>query len=285
MTLFKPALACAAIVALGGATAANAADLIPIPEPLPPIEVQAFGGWYLRGDIGVSNQKSDDPQNPRLAAAAPAAALEVLQSDFASAGFVGVGAGYRFNSWLRADVTGEYRGRSQHDGLDRVRWIGATGFNQTNEIHFDKSEIVGLVNGYIDLGTWWGVTPFVGAGAGIAHVTIDNFRDIGTIFPSNVSGFSNSVTYADSKSQMNFAWALYAGLGYEVSQNLSLEIGYRYLSMGDGLTGETYRFDGVSNVRDEWEINNIHSHDLKIGMRWNLQAPTPVYHGPISRSF
>ncbi|WP_372426624.1 outer membrane protein [Salinarimonas chemoclinalis] len=287
MIRLEPALV-AALAAVGGviATSANAADLLPSLPPAPaPVAVEAFGGWYLRGDIGLSSQHSDDPKNPLLDAAQPAAAVEVIQSDFSSAGFVGAGVGYRFNSWFRADVTGEYRGRAQYRGLDRVRWIGANGFNQTNEIYFDKTEWVGLVNGYLDLGTWYGITPFVGAGIGFAHVTIDNFRDIGTIFPSNVSGFNNSVVYADKESRTNFAWALYAGLGYEVSPNLSLELGYRYLAMGDGGTGETYRFDGVSTVRDEWEIDAIHSHDLKLGMRWNLQAPARAHPAPLSRSF
>lgn len=267
------------------ATGASAADLPTLPPAPEPVVVEAFGGWYLRGDIGMSSQRSDDPKNPLLDAAQPAAAVETIQSDFASAPFVGVGAGYRFNSWLRADVTGEYRGRAPYSGLDRVQWLGATGFNQTNELFFDKTEWVGLVNGYLDLGTWWGVTPFVGAGAGVAHVTIDNFRDVGTIFPSNVSTFSNSVVYAEKESRTNFAWALYAGLGYEVSPSLSLEIGYRYLAMGDGVTGETYRYDGVSTVRDEWEIDDIHSHDVKVGMRWNLQGAAPVRARPISAAF
>ncbi|WP_043539637.1 outer membrane protein [Salinarimonas rosea] len=287
MIRLEPALV-AALAAVGGviATSASAADLPTLPPAPVPVAVESFaGGWYLRGDIGLSSQRSDDPKNPLLDAAQPAAAVETLQSDFSSAGFVGAGVGYRFNSWFRADVTGEYRGRANYRGLDRVRWIGANGFNQTNELYFDKSEWVGLVNGYLDLGSWYGITPFVGAGIGFAHVTIDNFRDIGTIFPSNVSGFSNSVVYADKESRTNFAWALYAGLGYEVSPNLSLELGYRYLAMGDGGTGETYRFDGVSTVRDEWEIDAIRSHDLKLGMRWNLQAPARVHPAPLSRSF
>ncbi|GGK34297.1 outer membrane protein [Salinarimonas ramus] len=281
MIRLEPALV-VAVAALGGvvATSAQAADLPTLPPAPVPVHVESFGGWYLRGDIGMSNQKSDEPENPELERRTPADAVEFLHSDFAASPFVGVGVGYRFNSWLRADVTGEYRGRSQYRGLDRVRQTGAAAFNQANEFYFDKTEWVGLVNGYLDLGTWHGVTPFVGAGAGFAHVTIDNFRDVVTLR----SGHSG-VAYADADSRTNFAWALYAGLGYEVSPNLSLELGYRYLNMGDGGTGETYQLDGVSGGEDKWEIGNIHSHDLKVGMRWNLQAPAPVHAGPISRSF
>ena len=34
-----------------------------------------------------------------------------------------------------------------------------------------------LANGYVDLGTWWCVTPFIGAGVGTARVTIANYTD------------------------------------------------------------------------------------------------------------
>ncbi len=33
-------------------------------------------------------------------------------------------------------------------------------------------------------------------------------------------------------SQLNFAWALHAGLSYAVTQNFSVELAYRYLSYG-----------------------------------------------------
>ena len=40
-------------------TAANAAALAPIPVPV----VQEFSGWYLRGDIGMTNQQVNSLTN------------------------------------------------------------------------------------------------------------------------------------------------------------------------------------------------------------------------------
>ena len=40
-------------------------------------------------------------------------------NSFNTAGIFGLGVGYRFNNWFRADVTGEYRGNSQFYGNDR----------------------------------------------------------------------------------------------------------------------------------------------------------------------
>ncbi|MEA2985916.1 MAG: hypothetical protein QOD94_2170, partial [Alphaproteobacteria bacterium] len=93
------------------ASAANAADM-PVPQPLPPVEI---GAWYLRGDIGFTNQKVDKVENKLIDRADR---VQVINSDFDSAGLFGLGVGYQLNNWLRVDVTGEYRMNSSYNGLD-----------------------------------------------------------------------------------------------------------------------------------------------------------------------
>src|SRR5882724_8020420 len=90
-------------------SAAFAADMAIAPPPYAPPVVEDFGGWYLRGDIGFSNQRVN-----RLNNVLDANNLTSSQKlSFNTAGIFGLGAGYRFNNWFRADVTGEYRGNSQ----------------------------------------------------------------------------------------------------------------------------------------------------------------------------
>ena len=125
------------------AVTAQAADLLP-PPPMPePFEVTApfAGGWYLRGDIGFSNQSVERITNPVIAAGTT---LTTSQKGFDSAPFGGVGVGYKFNEWLRADLTGEYRGRSNFHGSQTVTTPGV--FFGTNDTSASKSEIVGLAN-------------------------------------------------------------------------------------------------------------------------------------------
>ena len=43
--------------------AAFAADMAIAPPPYAPAVVEDFGGWYLRGDIGFSNQRVDRLKN------------------------------------------------------------------------------------------------------------------------------------------------------------------------------------------------------------------------------
>ena len=269
------------LVAAGAASllssAAFAADL-PAPPPYapPPPEV---GGWYLRGDIGFSNQNTKN-----VADTAPGAYDNVAvsqTSNFSSAGIYGVRVGYQFNNWFRADLTGEYRGNSNFSGLDVVTGTGpAVGFVGTDTYTATKSEFLVLANAYADLGTWWCVTPFIGAGVGAARVSISNFTDTGYFNLGGPGLNTYSFNYADSGSRWNFAWALHAGLAYTISPGITLELAYSYVNMGDGTTGPSYSFDQVTNTTHApFTFKNLTSNDVKLGVRWNLD-PAPVYAPP-----
>src|SRR6266702_5943455 len=98
-----------------------------------------------------------------------------------------------------------------------------------------KSELVGLVNAYLDLGTWWCFTPFIGAGAGVAKIKIDHFRDVNVIAAGG--------GWADTGTQTNFAWALHAGAAYKVNPNFAVELSYRYLNVGNAQSGTLLNLD------------------------------------------
>jgi opacity protein-like surface antigen len=260
------------LIAAGAAsmisTAALAADL-PMPPPYIPPPVEDFGGWYLRGDIGFSNQKVQ-----RLNNALDSTLLTQDQRlGFDSAGIFGLGAGYRFNNWFRADITGEYRAGSTFNGLDLNTFPGGSGSDTYRAI---KSEWLIMGNAYADLGTWWCITPFIGAGVGTARVNISNFTDQGLV--SGGPPVASSA-YADSASKWNFAWAVHAGLAYQVNPSMTLELAYRYLDMGDGITGDIKTFDGGNAINNPMTFKHLTSHDLKFGVRWAID-PMPSYAPP-----
>ncbi|TDN00560.1 cell envelope biogenesis protein OmpA, partial [Lactobacillus crispatus] len=143
-----------------------AADLPIAPPPAyappPPAD---FGGWYLRGDIGFSNQNVKNVRDTRDAAYNNVSVGQT--SNFDSAGIYGVGVGYQFNNWFRADITGQYRSSANFKGVDTVTGVGPfAGFVGTDQYTASKSELLFLANAYVDLGTWWCITPFIGAGVG-----------------------------------------------------------------------------------------------------------------------
>jgi opacity protein-like surface antigen len=248
-------------------SAAMAADLPIAPPPMyvpPPVD---FGGWYLRGDIGMSNQSVKSLSN--LLDSDPGVTVTAVNYGFDSGMIYGIGAGYQFNNWFRADLTGEYRGKANFHGLQIVNFNGAP--IGTDEYGGSKSEWLALANVYADLGTWWCLTPFVGVGVGFSRNTISNFTDVNTP--------NAGVAFGDTASKWNFAWALHAGLAYRVSPNLTMELAYRYVDLGDGITGDLVRFDGVNDRFNPTTFKHITSHDLKLGVRWAID-PEPAYLPP-----
>ncbi|MES2752349.1 MAG: outer membrane beta-barrel protein [Pseudomonadota bacterium] len=251
-------------------TASLAADLPLAPPPYIPPPIEDFGGWYLRGDIGISNQ-----QVKRLDNALDATLITQNQRlGFDSGGIYGLGAGYQFNNFFRADFTAEYRAGASFNGLDLNTFTGGTGVNNYRGI---KSEWLFLANAYVDLGTWWCLTPFVGAGIGTSRVTISNFTDQGLVVTGGPPIASSA--YADTASKWNFAWAVHAGVAYKYSPNVTMEFAYRYADLGDGITGDIRAFDGTNAINNPMTFKNITSHDLKLGVRWAIE-PTPTYLPP-----
>lgn len=273
-------LALAGAMAVSASAIAQAADFPmaapPAPPPPPELRGTISSGFYLRGDIGVGAQSySDlDVRVDGIAAAAYPGVTSfrtaAIERNFAA--FAGVGIGYQFNNWFRVDLTGEYRGAS-FTGRDHLSYDYGIPVNQINNYRADIATFVGLVNGYIDLGTWNCLTPYLGAGIGFATHKVNGFEDNGLNRPAGALFDNVSYAYGDSASKTNFAWALMAGVSYDVTSNLKLDFGYRYLNMGDGpvigLNGATGPLTPSNSVR----FKEIDSHDFRIGMRWNFSDP------------
>jgi opacity protein-like surface antigen len=269
MRSFKTIALAAAATAVLATSQARAADL-PL---LPPPPIQEYGGWYLRGDIGMTNQMVRSLDNVLFATTAN---LVIHDKNFEAGMLFGLGVGYRHNSWFRWDLTGEYRGEAGFHGFDT--WFDGTD-DRFNNYTAKKSEWVLMWNAYLDLGTWKGITPFVGAGIGVSRIGIHSFRDAGiaetTLLPT--------LAYADSAYKWNFAWALHAGLAYNVTPDFTIELAYRYIHLGDGKSGDIIAFDGTNTINNPMHFKGISSHDVKLGVRWALAdmgvshwAPPPI---------
>ena len=200
---------------------AHAADMPDFVEPAP-IVVQEFGGWYLRGDVGITNQRVDDFSSPIFDL--PGNEFDVQYNDFDASAFIGGGIGYRFNQW----------------------------------------EIVALANAYIDLPKFGIMTPFVGAGVGGARVKIADFTDFNPVVPDTATGLSGDTE------TWNFAWALYAGLAFEVTPQWTFEVGYRYLNLGDAETEDLVTPLGANFQNNPYNFEDITSHDVKMGVRYQF---------------
>jgi opacity protein-like surface antigen len=268
MSSFKMlAMASAAVGLTVGA--ANAADLGPYPAPAPPPVpvLHDYSGWYLRGDIGASNAQVKSLDLVPLPASFLGETITTPFLGFESSPFFRLGAGYQVNNWLRIDGTGEYRANAYFHGQQVESQGGVT---LPDDYTANYSSWLFLANAYVDLGTWYCITPFLGAGVGGSYNTISNFMDTG----STQSGATIlSTTYFDTHSQWSFAWALYAGLSYQVTPGFSVELTYRYLDLGNAQTGTPHAFDGTVIPTSPFQFKDITSSDFMLGVRWNLGEP------------
>ncbi|WP_442753878.1 outer membrane protein [Methylocystis sp. JAN1] len=279
-------LLAAAIVA--GAGGAKAADLLPPPPPPiepPPVE---FGGWYLRGDVGVgATQISDWSYSLRPGidnfgnVQVPAGPVWNSYHSLNDTAFAGAGVGYQVNSWFRFDLTGEYRIQSSYRAANQFTFPGCGsacyGFDQYNA---SLGTALFLANAYFDLGTWYGLTPFVGAGIGAAFHNFSGLTDTGFGVANGGYGFA-----ADTN-QTNFAWAVMGGLGYAVTPNLRLEVAYRYLDMGK-ITSNPISCNSLPCFGERHSFN-VASNDIRVGFRYiipTLVPPPPPPPGPLVRKY
>ena len=145
-----------------------------------------------------------------------------------------------------------------------VSTIGPTTFGDayTGSIR----SVVVLANGYIDLGTWNCLTPFIGAGVGVAFNQLADFVDTG-FAASGGSGIGTNPT------ETHLAWALHAGVSYAVTQNFSVELAYRYLNYGS-ITDTVHCLGSCSADSFKWD--NLSSNDLMLGMRWRFPPATGI---------
>jgi opacity protein-like surface antigen len=282
---------------------ANAADLLPPAPSLPPPSptVAEFTGWYLRGDVGLGVnatkpelQTSPDPivagvAGGLLSSAASQAFNKTTLSPF---GMVDFGLGYQFNPWFRVDGTLEYRGGARLQSLYTLTDPASPNLGSPAQFadfyRADVSSFIGLINGYANIGTWYGISPFVGAGVGFADNNVSGFTDQGLGY-ANFGSLGPAGAYFSNGSKTAFAWALMAGLDFNVTPNLKLEFSYRYLNYGSIKTGGSNCLAGASGgtfsdlqcisgmTSSISSRNTLASNDFTLGLIYLLgETPAPA---------
>jgi opacity protein-like surface antigen len=256
-----PALA--ALAVLTASPAVHAADM-PMP---PPAAEPCCSNWYLRGFVGVGiNNLYNLDYLPAPANVGNGFAFD--QHSIADTNFIGFGVGYEFNNWLRFDFTGEYRAKTQINA--RGVYDVVTGLGDSYQGYL-KSWVF-LANAFVDLGTWNCFTPYVGLGVGGAYNTMANLVDMG--IGQTGAGFGRN------SSEWHPAWALYAGLAYDVTKDLKIDMTYRYLNYGS--VTDTVDCIGGCNA-DSYKFGNLSSHDIMLGLRWTcceVAAPPRYVYTP-----
>lgn len=195
-------------------------------------------GWYVRGDFGYgfnSDPTITDDQ----------ASFFVGESLDDNVSFGG-GIGYNIMRGFRVDLTLDYRADA-----DLYAYYPAS---PASPLTGELSSWVGLANFYYDFDMGHRITPYVGVGLGFAAHTMDAGKNIGAGDFTDFSG----------KTETEFAWALMAGVDIDLRSNWKLDIGYRYLDLGD------VSYTDATSGTKTFIIDDLESHEIRVGLRYQF---------------
>ncbi len=152
-----------------------------------------------------------------------------------------------------------------------------------NCIGTDRAEydsLYAMANAYFDLPTVAGFSPYVGGGIGIGRISwrqeigavdcvpraedirLEGCRAYGVADqPEPNTPYAQPGT-VDNGVNYRLGWELAAGVGYKVSENVTLDASYRYKHFGAGSMNE---IDGAS-----FAANGYGTHQVNVGLRYEL---------------
>ena len=224
-------------------------------------QAQNDEGWYVRGNLGYGTHIDPDLEGG-------------LDSSFHGDGLESegnaawtLGLGYEFaNNWR---VEGDFD--TLWTDLGSISEIPNTSAKlRTNAL------MLNTIYDFDDFGTW---APYVGAGLGIIRADADfaahdlanpDLNPNPACLGSRTAGQGESCAINDDAT--NFGWQLLAGLGYDISENLTWDTHYTYRDSFGDFDLDGIRTNGITNATNPFEssLSNVGSHSLVTGFRYKF---------------
>lgn len=170
-----------------------------------------------------------------------------------------IAIGYDFNPNFKAPVRleVEYAMRSESEGeYSYSYYSGPDLYRESGSMKFNIQSV--FLNLFYDIETGTPFTPYVGGGLGVAIIDADGELKLSE---NGVSIYDESA----SNSVTNFAFNLAAGIGYDVNENFTLDLGYRYADFGNAETGDV----GFSPFEVKGEADLL-AHEVLLGLRYTF---------------
>ncbi len=176
------------------------------------------------------------------------------QSDDAYGG--GLAVGYDFGATgalpVRAELEYLLRSRSSTQYPTKTTAnVDPFNYMDTSYEAYATAQTV-FANLYYDFRNDTAFTPYIGAGLGGAYVKGElNTRHTGqALIPGEFNYQPNSAKYGGSHNTWNFAWNLNAGAAYHLTDNVALDLSYRYSDLGTVEYG-TYGYEARNAAGDK----------------------------------
>jgi OOP family OmpA-OmpF porin len=197
------------------------------------------GQWYVGAKSGIGWLNHDT----RLRTVSPTGAPVRGDAQYDDGYVVDLNGGYSLNNGIDLELEGAFRN------------------NDANHIRgFDSGTVHGSMRDYAIMGNVYyhipipdfgvPISPFIGAGAGVADYTPYHIRSSTMPFP----------TYVGGPDAWGFAYQAMAGLSYQLTDQISLSAEYRWFSRTD----QSY----PTGVTNDYDHNSV-----LFGVRYSFGAP------------
>ena len=248
------------------------------------VPVEVGSGWYLRGDVGYAFSHPFEHQETATGQ------LDSFTDE--SSLFTGsIGMGYHFNDYLRVELNGgilptnkfgdHARLAATCDGTTHRRSDGC----RQHQFHRGCTAVRSLRQCVPTRATAsWptamstsapmsGFTPYVGGGLGLAYNKYFKTHRRARLRRSRSNSSRRRRVLLrrsgwirgsdDSEAQFNLAYSIGAGLSYQVTKNVSVDLGYEYFSVP---SAKYVAYDGGAfNIH-----KGIDYQTVKLGLRYDL---------------
>ena len=184
-------------------------------------------GLYVGGGLGLSMPSDSKITGPGVSTEAE------LDKFIAAMGTLG----YSYSNNLRSEIELSWR---KND-------IGSVGTATGSGDVTTWTPMLNLMYDFKGLGAW---TPYIGAGAGMAHIDIDGARPVDGLTASG--------------DEWTWAYQGIAGVGYQLTNNLGLFADYRYLDTGD----VNFKTTAGKELGTDFT-----EHRVMVGLRWFFGGP------------
>jgi opacity protein-like surface antigen len=227
-----------------------------------PVVMSSPHHCYIRGDLGYSWSRDPDVKwtvtDPVTFLFVTDAVTGVnIGNTWLVEGGVGCGSGAR---GIRGEFMIGYHGKRNIDG-EPGPWGTTPG--GPDPLHTSVTTTTLMFNGYYDIARFDRFTPYVGAGVGLAYN-----KTGGVSFTDNAA----LVNVIEGDSRWSLAWSLMAGVGVQLTERTTLDIGYRYLDMGKAESGI---IDNIGFVNPKVRIDDLAAHEFKVGLRFAFGGGAP----------
>lgn len=124
-----------------------------------------------------------------------------------------------------------------------------------------------FLNAYWDIKTGTAFTPWIGAGVGMAFVHSESSAYYDFDYGRYRRFFEGS---AAAQNTTNFAWNVGAGIGWKVAEPLTIDLGYRFVSLGEVENATWGDVIGRTPVYIKSKTERLYMHQALLALRFEF---------------